>query len=110
MHGLAALVASLLALSLVRWLTPPPRDNSYIVVRGRIGPGSCAAHGFAARLGPPALVIDLILFNREFEVLDMRLHKLAGVVDAFVIVESDRPHANAPKPLRYFWEARVRPE
>lgn len=35
----------------------------------------------------------------------MRLNELSDVVDKFVIVESDRSHANVPKPL-FFWENR----
>jgi beta-1,4-mannosyl-glycoprotein beta-1,4-N-acetylglucosaminyltransferase len=82
------------------------RRNAYIVHTGWAGPGSCEAHGFTPR-DTPARVFDVIMFNREWEVLELRLHELSPVVDAFIIVESDVSHAGDPKPL-HFWDNRAR--
>lgn len=40
------------------------------------------------------------LFN-ELELLEVRLHELASVVDRFVLVEATRTHSNKPKPLHF---------
>ncbi|MBY0430568.1 MAG: N-acetylglucosaminyltransferase, partial [Rhodospirillales bacterium] len=52
-------------------------------------------------------VFDCFSFFNEFDVLEIRLHELQGVVDRFVLVEADRTHAGQPKPL-YFHENRQR--
>jgi hypothetical protein len=44
---------------------------------------------------------DCFIFHNELELLDIRLHELAGVVDAFVLVEATRTHAGRPKPLHF---------
>lgn len=115
-NQIIALVAGIVALlgvtflvrsgTLTRLLFPPPRENQYIVHYGYYGPESCSKHGFQPR-AQPARVVDVIMFNREFEVLELRLHELVDVVDTFVIVESDRSHSNQPKPL-YFLENKER--
>lgn len=45
------------------------------------------------------MIYDTFLFFNEFELLELRLRELAGVVDRFVVVESPRTHSNQPKPL-----------
>ena len=44
-------------------------------------------------------VYDTFPFCNEFEVLEMRLHELDPVVDFFVLVEGNKTHPGAPKPL-----------
>ena len=110
----------------IRWrASVAPRDNAYITHFGYTGPESCARHGFVPREGPPARILDVIMFNREarrrsrweggegaacsidawpfsqFEMLSLRLAELSSVVDAFIIVESDRTHMGDPKPLHF---------
>jgi len=53
------------------------------------------------------VIYDTFLFFNELELLELRLHELAGVVDRFVLVETARTHSNRPKPL-YFDEQRER--
>lgn len=45
--------------------------------------------------------IDAFLFFNEFDLLDLRLRELAGVVDRFVLVEATRTHSYQPKPLHF---------
>jgi len=47
------------------------------------------------------MIYDCFTFFNELELLDLRLHELAGVVDKFVLVEATRTHTNKPKPLHY---------
>lgn len=47
--------------------------------------------------------IDLIAFNGEFDLLELRLNILDPVVDQFIICEGTETTAGAPKPL-YFME------
>lgn len=49
------------------------------------------------------MVYDCFCFFNELDVLDIRLHTLADVVDKFVLVESTYTHTRKPKPL-YFRE------
>ena len=53
------------------------------------------------------MVYDCFTFFNELELLELRLHELAGVVDKFVLVEATRTFTNKPKPL-YFQENRAR--
>jgi len=53
------------------------------------------------------MIYDCFIFFNEFELLEVRLHELTGVVDKFVLVEATRTHANKPKPL-HFQENRAR--
>jgi len=45
------------------------------------------------------LVYDCFPFFNELNVLEMRLNVLSGIVDKFVLVESDRTFSNIKKPL-----------
>jgi hypothetical protein len=47
------------------------------------------------------VIYDTFTFFNEIELLELRLHELADVVDKFVLVEATRTHANQPKPLHY---------
>lgn len=53
------------------------------------------------------MIYDTFTFFNELELLELRLHELAGVVDKFVLVEATRTFTNQPKPL-YYWENRAR--
>ncbi|KAF9403000.1 hypothetical protein BGZ94_004745 [Podila epigama] len=67
--------------------TPMPNNNNYA--------------------SPQPRMIDIILFNNEMELLDLRLNELYHIVDAFVIIESDTTFSGKPKKL-YFQEYRKR--
>jgi beta-1,4-mannosyl-glycoprotein beta-1,4-N-acetylglucosaminyltransferase len=47
------------------------------------------------------MIYDCFTFFNELELLELRLHELAGVVDRFVLVEATQTHTNRPKPLFY---------
>lgn len=47
------------------------------------------------------MVYDCFLFFNELELLELRLHELADVVDRFVIVEATHTHTGLPKPLHF---------
>ena len=47
------------------------------------------------------MIYDCFTFFNELELLELRLHELAGVVDKFVLVEATKTHSNQPKPLCY---------
>jgi len=47
------------------------------------------------------MIYDCFTFFNELELLELRLHELAGVVDKFVIVEATQTHTNQPKHLYY---------
>ncbi len=47
------------------------------------------------------MIYDCFTFFNELELLELRLHELAGVVDKFVLVEATQTHSNRPKPLYY---------
>jgi len=53
------------------------------------------------------MIFDCFIFFNELELLELRLHELAGVVDKFVVVEARRTFSNQPKPL-HFQENRAR--
>ena len=44
-------------------------------------------------------VFDLIVFNNELRILNVKLHEMADWVDAFVIVEARQTFSGLPKPL-----------
>ncbi|KAG0084898.1 hypothetical protein BGZ93_006139 [Podila epicladia] len=46
-------------------------------------------------------MIDIILFNSELDLLDLRLNELQHVVDTFVIIESNTTFSGHPKKLYY---------
>ncbi len=48
-----------------------------------------------------AKVWDCFTFFNELDVLEIRLHELADVVDRFVLVEATRTYQGEPKPLYY---------
>ena len=52
-------------------------------------------------------IFDVFLFNNELRILEMKLHEMAGWVDAFVLVEARQTFTGAPKPL-VFQENRAR--
>ncbi len=47
------------------------------------------------------MIYDCFTFYNELELLELRLHELAGVVDKFVLVEATRTFTNLPKPLNF---------
>ena len=47
------------------------------------------------------MIYDCFTFFNELELLELRLHELAGIVDKFVLVEATQTHTNQPKPLHY---------
>jgi beta-1,4-mannosyl-glycoprotein beta-1,4-N-acetylglucosaminyltransferase len=47
------------------------------------------------------MIYDCFTFFNELELLELRLHELADVVDKFVLVEATRTHSNQPKPLHF---------
>jgi len=47
------------------------------------------------------MIYDCFTFFNELELLELRLHELADVVDRFVLVEATKTHSNQPKPLHY---------
>lgn len=53
------------------------------------------------------MVYDCFIFWRELELLELRLHELAEVVDHFVLVEATHTFSGQPKPL-WFAEHRQR--
>ena len=53
------------------------------------------------------MIYDCLTFFNELELLELRLHELADVVDKFVIVEATWTFTNKPKPL-FFQENRAR--
>lgn len=46
-------------------------------------------------------IYDCFPFFNELELLELRLETFFDLVDCFVIVESDKTHANVPKPLNF---------
>lgn len=47
----------------------------------------------------PARILDFVPFGFELDLLEIRLHELAELVDVHVIVESTRTHRGSSKPL-----------
>lgn len=45
------------------------------------------------------MIFDLFMYSGEEDILDIRLHTLAEIVDVFVIFESKLSHSLIPKPL-----------
>jgi len=48
-------------------------------------------------------IFDAFMFSNELDLLEIRLHELADVVDFFVLVEATKTHSGKDKPL-YYWE------
>jgi beta-1,4-mannosyl-glycoprotein beta-1,4-N-acetylglucosaminyltransferase len=60
------------------------------------------APGFFSFTANGMMIYDCFTFFNELELLELRLHELAGVVDKFVLVEATRTHTNKKsKPLHY---------
>ena len=54
------------------------------------------------------MVIDCFLFNREFDLLELRLKELENVVDHFLLVEADVTFSGKEKPMWWYadgWRA-----
>lgn len=51
------------------------------------------------------MIYDVFLFNNEFDLLELRIAELSGVVDKFVICESNVSMRGKAKPM-HFWERR----
>jgi beta-1,4-mannosyl-glycoprotein beta-1,4-N-acetylglucosaminyltransferase len=47
------------------------------------------------------MIYDCFTFFNELELLELRLHELANIVDKFVLVEATKTHSNKPKSLHY---------
>ena len=52
-------------------------------------------------------IYDCFTFYNEFEILEIRLHELASIVDYFILVEATKTHSGVCKPL-FFSENRDR--
>ncbi len=50
---------------------------------------------------PEPLVYDCFNFFNEFDLLEIRLNELDGVVDYFVLCESNVTHTGVPKPMHF---------
>jgi hypothetical protein len=59
--------------------------------------------GFELEFGPPRppKVFNLLPFNTELTLLEMRLEEMGPWVDRFVIVEAGQTHTGRPKPLHF---------
>lgn len=44
------------------------------------------------------MIVDVFMFNQEFDMLDCRLYELEGVVDRFIAIEADHTFTGEPKP------------
>jgi beta-1,4-mannosyl-glycoprotein beta-1,4-N-acetylglucosaminyltransferase len=53
------------------------------------------------------MIYDCFTFHNEFDLLEIRLNELAGVVDCFILVEANTTFAGNPKPY-YFDENKSR--
>lgn len=54
------------------------------------------------RYGPPGgrrKIFDVVMFNHELRILNVKLHEMADWVDAFILIEARQTYAGAPKPL-----------
>lgn len=60
----------------------------------------CGLHGWTASASRPT-VIDAIQISTELDLLEIRMREYAPYVSLFVIVESDKTHSGAPKPLHF---------
>jgi beta-1,4-mannosyl-glycoprotein beta-1,4-N-acetylglucosaminyltransferase len=47
------------------------------------------------------MIFDCFTFFNELDILDIRLHEMAPVIDKFVLVEATRTFQGQPKPLHY---------
>lgn len=44
------------------------------------------------------MIIDVFMFNDDFDMLDCRLYQLDGIVDRFVVIEGNMSFSGIPKP------------
>lgn len=44
------------------------------------------------------MIVDIFMFDREFDILDCRLYELDGIVDRFIAIEADHTFTGIPKP------------
>mmetsp|Transcript_150449 Transcript_150449/g.273794 ORF Transcript_150449/g.273794 Transcript_150449/m.273794 type:complete len:527 (-) Transcript_150449:1-1581(-) len=51
------------------------------------------------RASGPAFLVDVSIFGFDLDVLEIKLHELASVVDLFCIIEMPVTHRGQPKPL-----------
>ena len=54
------------------------------------------------RYGPPGgrrRIFDVVMFNNELRILNVKLHEMADFVDAFIVIEARQTYSGAPKPL-----------
>ena len=47
------------------------------------------------------MIYNPFMFYDEFDLLDIRLEEMSGLVDKFVLIESDRTYTGKPKPLHF---------
>jgi beta-1,4-mannosyl-glycoprotein beta-1,4-N-acetylglucosaminyltransferase len=66
----------------------------------RMDAQACALHGWSSRAGA-VRVVDAVLMSSELDLLEIRMHELDGVVDAFFVVESNATFTGLPKPTHF---------
>ncbi|KAL9940214.1 hypothetical protein V8E36_000919 [Tilletia maclaganii] len=77
---------------------------------------ACERHNFTQRASPLPRLIDATIVSTELDMLEIRMRELDGVVDTFVIVESERTFMGEPKNLSFAehrsrfarWESKIR--
>jgi beta-1,4-mannosyl-glycoprotein beta-1,4-N-acetylglucosaminyltransferase len=50
-------------------------------------------------IGGAVMIYDCFMFCDELDLLEIRLHELADLVDKFVVVEGDLTLSGKPKPV-----------
>jgi beta-1,4-mannosyl-glycoprotein beta-1,4-N-acetylglucosaminyltransferase len=65
----------------------------------------CGLHNFTSRGGAKPTIVDAVLLSSEVDMLEIRIREYKGIVNTFVVVESDRTFAGTEKRL-YFEESR----
>lgn len=65
----------------------------------------CGLHNFTSRGGAKPTIVDAVLLSSEVDMLEIRIREYKGIVNTFVVVESDRTFAGTEKRL-YFEENR----
>lgn len=56
------------------------------------------------------MIVDVFMFNHEFDMLDCRLYELEGVVDRFIAIEADHTFTGEPKPYHLTKRAKDYPQ
>jgi beta-1,4-mannosyl-glycoprotein beta-1,4-N-acetylglucosaminyltransferase len=86
-----------------------PTFQYHVTNDGFETPGiSCVEMGWRSRFGKPGKLYDTFIFSTELDLLEIRLRELSGIVDSWILVESDRTHTNLPKKL--WWHEQGRHE